>query len=140
VEKQSGEKQIFLHAPGSKRIAAAFIDCGLIPGFIALVISVTCMLTPSSFTNFAVFFATVAWFSLKDTFFDGAGPGKKMLGLRVVNKTTGAKITAGQGFIRSIPFLIPVIAIAGFAVELIMVIKYGERFGDKWAGTQVVSL
>jgi len=132
-------QQTFSKAPISKRVFAACIDCGLIPLFAAFIISVLLILIPGSLRNFLVLFMSIAWFSFKDTFFEGAGPGKKIFGLRVISKATGKKITAGQGFIRNVLLLLPIISIIGVPLEFFILLLKGERFGDKWAGTKVVT-
>jgi uncharacterized RDD family membrane protein YckC len=84
----------------------------------------------------------------------GASLGKRVFGLRVIDKASGGPATAGQCICRNLFFAIPLVVelfpvvgffvgsgliIAVMLVELVMLLSTGERLGDKLAGTQVVS-
>lgn len=121
-----------------KRIFAGGIDAVFIPTFISFVISLFFVLGSARVGRFVIFFIVILWFTFKDLLFEGAGPGKKMLGLRVVQQESERKITAGQGFIRNVLLFLPIVAFIGFPLELIMLLLKGRRFGDKWAATKVI--
>jgi uncharacterized RDD family membrane protein YckC len=133
-EKQQ-EKSIL-----AKRISAGIIDCVILPSFIIFVFRLLLIFQPPAFSNFAVLGIAIIWFSFKDLLFEGCAPGKKIFGLRVISKATGQKITARQGFIRNVLLFVPLVALIGFPLELIVLLAKKERFGDVWAGTEVIAL
>ncbi len=74
---------------------------------------------------------------LRDSLFRGAGPGKRIAGLRVVQSKDGkTPLTHGQGTVRWLSQLIPIFqivdAIAAYQDPL------QRRYGDRWAGTRVL--
>jgi uncharacterized RDD family membrane protein YckC len=74
---------------------------------------------------------------VRDSLFGGAGIGKRMTGLRVVQSKDGkSPLTFGQGIVRwlsqTIPFFNLVDASVPFWDPLL------RRFGDRWAGTRVL--
>jgi len=131
-------EQEFQTAPLSKRIFAALIDCGLIPSFVTLVIGVFFMFNAAVIGRILVLLFSLGWFSAKDLMFEGAAPGKKIFGLRVVSLATGQKMTLSQGFLRNVLLIFPFVAFVGYPLELILLIVKGERLGDRWAKTKVV--
>lgn len=80
--------------------------------------------------------AIVAYSLLKDGLFGGRSPGKKLAGLKVVNVRRNSPCSMKDSVMRNLTFMVPLLNI----VECIMpfVDAEGLRFGDKWAGTQVV--
>jgi uncharacterized RDD family membrane protein YckC len=139
MEEVISPTELHQKAPLKKRIFAAIIDCMFIPGFIGLVINILLMLTTPVISNFVGFGVVIIWFSFKDQLFDGAGPGKKMFGLRVISKLNNEKITIAQGFLRNILLFVPLVQLIGIPLELFMVLTGKERLGDKWAATVVVT-
>ncbi|MFU8780996.1 MAG: RDD family protein [Kiritimatiellia bacterium] len=109
------------------RIAAVLID-GLIAGACAIVPIVGGLVG-------------MAYFLTRDAlpFLDGQSLGKKALKLRAVDATTGQPLTNNWGpcIIRNIVLYIPFF----FIVELIVLSnnKDGQRLGDQWAKTRVVT-
>ncbi len=83
----------------------------------------------------------VAYFLTRDAlpFLDGQSIGKKAMKLRAVDATTGKPLTNqwGPSVIRNIVLYIPFF----FIVELIVLAnnKDGQRLGDQWAKTRVVT-
>jgi len=71
-------------------------------------------------------------FFLKDGF-SKSSPGKQIMGLTVVDNTTGQPIGFKTSFKRNLPLLIPFMPIIVFC-ELYK----GYRIGDKWANTRVI--
>jgi uncharacterized RDD family membrane protein YckC len=84
----------------------------------------------------------------------GASIGKRVIGLRVMNVTTGAPASIGQciarNFIFAIPLFVEWIPVVGFfvgnsfmivlgLVELVMLLSMGRRLGDYIAGTTVAT-
>ena len=73
-----------------------------------------------------------------EVFRDGVTPGKKLLGLRVVDER-GLPITLRASFLRTILIFVDFIPIAGFTAFLSMMIsKNSQRLGDLVARTMVV--
>jgi uncharacterized RDD family membrane protein YckC len=71
-------------------------------------------------------------FCLKDGF-SGSSPGKAMMGVQVVDKTTGAPIGFGASFKRNLPLLIPFMPFI-----VCFQLSAGNRIGDGWANTRVI--
>ena len=83
----------------------------------------------------------IAYFLTRDAlpFLDGQSIGKKAMKLRAVDATTGQPLTNqwGPSIVRNIVLYIPLF----FIVELIVLAnnKDGQRLGDQWAKTRVVT-
>lgn len=121
----------------TKRIIAAFIDLVAIPFLLFFAIGFS--YTPNIPVYVSILF-NVVWFSMRDLY-DGAGPGKRLMHLKVVLAETGEALsyqTAVRGFLRNVLFMIPFFWFISFIVELIVLIIKGERVGDMWAKTKVV--
>jgi len=71
-------------------------------------------------------------FSFKDGF-SGMSPGKRWLGLQVVDSATREPIDFQQSFRRNVGMIIPVVPLI-IASQL----RRGCRWGDRWAGTRVI--
>lgn len=76
-------------------------------------------------------------FIFRDPLSRGAGPGKRIFGLKAVREANPTEpLTYGQAFIRSIPLLIPFVNLLDLSVP------YRDplcrRWGDRWAKTRVV--
>jgi uncharacterized RDD family membrane protein YckC len=65
--------------------------------------------------------------------FGGYSPGKRLLGVHVVNENSGQPIGFGQSMARNWPALIPIMPIV-IAVQMLK----GKRVGDGMAGTRVI--
>jgi uncharacterized RDD family membrane protein YckC len=83
-----------------------------------------------------VFLAMYAFLLLRDGF-NGQSPGKKVLGLQVINIVTGVPIRFGDSFKRNLILLVPVLPIV-VAVQIFT--ANGLRIGDEWAQTKVIWL
>ncbi|MEW6081656.1 MAG: RDD family protein [Bacillota bacterium] len=131
----------FPKASLGKRVVAAIID-GLIAGCVSLVPVVGGV-------------AGFAYVLLKDGFLDGASPGKKAMGLRVVEVGSGARAAYGESIRRNLIFAIPnlitiipligaiiapILALLVYLLELYIAWRdpRGRRYGDHIASTQVV--
>jgi uncharacterized RDD family membrane protein YckC len=86
--------------------------------------------------------AVIVWtptlvFMVRDPLCKGAGPGKRVVGLKAVRTTDPtAPLTYGQGFIRSIVHLIPLVNLLDLSVPYRD--PLWRRWGDRWAKTRVV--
>lgn len=65
--------------------------------------------------------------------FSGFSPGKALMGVRVINSTTGQPAGFGASFKRNLILLIPLMPI----IVAFLLIK-GKRIGDGWAHTKVI--
>jgi uncharacterized RDD family membrane protein YckC len=73
----------------------------------------------------------------RDAIFRGAGPGKRVMGLRVVQTKDGkSPLTFGQGIVRWLSVLIPVFNLVDLSVPYRD--PLWRRYGDRWAGTRVL--
>ena len=82
-------------------------------------------------------FGGTAAFLVRDPIFSGAGPGKRLFGLRAVKHDDGAQpITYGQGIIRSLAHLIPLFNLVDASAPYRDPLQ--RRYGDKWAKTRVI--
>jgi len=121
-----------------KRFLAAIFDLIIIPIILGVVAGLLLFAAPVAARNVILIVVNVAWMTLKDLMWDGAAPGKKMAGIKVISVETGSKITVAQGFIRNILLIIPFVLVIGYIVEIIMLATKGERLGDLWAKTRVI--
>ncbi|MBI3837148.1 MAG: RDD family protein [Planctomycetia bacterium] len=78
---------------------------------------------------FAFFFVAL----LAKDGFSGMSPGKALMGVRAVDRTTGVPIGFGASIVRNLPTAIPVVPLI-VGLQLIN----GPRWGDRWAGTKVI--
>ncbi len=112
-------------ASAGKRWVAAFID-----GIIVF---------PLFFIPVIGLIVALAYGLTKDAlpFLNGQSIGKKAMGLRVVNQTTGAPITNdyGAAIVRQVSLMIPIF---GIIDALCVFSESRQRFGDRWAKTLVV--
>jgi uncharacterized RDD family membrane protein YckC len=83
-----------------------------------------------------IFIAMYAFLLLRDGF-NGQSPGKKVLGLQVINTVTGVPIRFGDSFKRNLILIVPVLPIM-VAVQIFT--ANGMRIGDEWAQTKVIWL
>lgn len=96
------------------------------------------------------------YFLLRDGIGDGQGVGKRLLGLRVVAYSSKGAISyadsARRNLIFAVPALLLLIPFVGWVIyAVVMALIWlaeaylafrdpeGRRFGDRWAGTMVVS-
>lgn len=87
-------------------------------------------------TNLAAFGGTVVSF-FRDALFGGAGPGKRVAGLRVVLTADGVTpVTYGKAFLRNLSLMIPFFNLVDISVPYRD--PLGRRYGDRWAGTRVI--
>jgi uncharacterized RDD family membrane protein YckC len=74
---------------------------------------------------------------VRDAIFRGAGPGKRVMGLRVVQTKDGhSPLTIGQGILRWLSVLIPFFNLVDLSVPFRD--PLWRRYGDRWAGTRVL--
>ena len=123
-------------APVGKRMAAALIDLLIIPILIGVVAGLVLFAVPNIRRNIVLVIVNVAWVALRDI--RGAGPGKKMVGIKVIDIDSGSILSVVQSFIRNILLIVPFVLVIGYLLETIMIFSSGDRYGDKWAKTRVV--
>lgn len=132
-----------------KRIAAYFID-SFIAGILtaAVVIAAVVVMVVGMMVNPAIgliayiglllvaMLAVLAYALLRDGLFGGRSPGKKLMGLKVVNVRKNTPCSFKDSLLRNLTFMVPLLNF----IECLMpfVDAEGLRFGDKLAGTQVV--
>ncbi len=76
-------------------------------------------------------------FLVRDSMFRGAGPGKRLAGLRVVQGKDGVSpLTHGQGVLRWLSQFIPIFSLFDAFVPLSDPLQ--RRYGDRWAKTRVI--
>ena len=153
-------------ADNTKRIVAALID-GIIAGFLYTTLSFTIGLAIPFIGGLLAGLVGAAYIGFKDAIpiagLDGASPGKKLFKLKAVTNT-GGNCDYETSFKRNLPFVAPYLlfAILGlipvlgaivslflsplpliiYIVELVFVLNkpLGKRWGDNFAGTQVIEL
>ena len=66
---------------------------------------------------------------------NGQSIGKKILSIKVINKTSGQNCTLIEAFIRNITTVIPILAV----IDAVMIFgSKKQRMGDKMANTLVI--
>ena len=83
-----------------------------------------------------ILLASYGLFLIRDGF-NGQSPGKRVLGLQVINSLTGTPSKFGDSFKRNLILLVPVLPIV-VAVQIFT--TNGLRIGDEWAQTKVIWL
>lgn len=110
-------------AETGKRIVAYLIDIApcLVVGIIPFIGPLACL----------------AWALCRDLAFGGQSLGKKAMGLKVVDFTTGETPDAGKLILRNAVFFIPCFGL----VELIVYFTRADkrRFGDQWSNCAVIA-
>ncbi|MBU1862165.1 MAG: RDD family protein [Candidatus Omnitrophica bacterium] len=127
-------------ASKGKRFLAAIFDLVVIPVLLGVVAGLILLNASVGVRNGVLIIVNVFWMSCRDLF-NGAGPGKRMAGIKVISAETKQPLTFanwGQGFMRNILLVIPFVLIVGYIIEIIFLITKGERICDKWAKTKVV--
>ena len=140
-------KQFFLcrRCQGSiynRRIAALFVDSGIlfyVPFLVAF--GILAVLGAGQSQAQLVFYVVqlgcLALFLFRDSVFRGAGFGKRLTGLRVVQSKDGkTPLTYGQGVVRWLSQYIPFFNLYDAAVPYRDPLL--RRVGDRWAGTRVI--
>jgi uncharacterized RDD family membrane protein YckC len=107
------------------------------------------LILPTSLISYAVAWSvgatkwvTLVWYGallivivgalLRDSYRGGRSPGKRILGLRLVT-ASGRPCNALRSIVRNIPLLVP----GWNFIELVLVLRGGDRTGDRMAGTSV---
>lgn len=86
---------------------------------------------------YAINLVGVIVFMLRDWLFAGAGPGKRLCGLRVVSTKDGkTPLGPGQAVLRWVSLAIPFFNLLDLSVPYRD--RYLRRYGDRWAGTRVI--
>lgn len=140
TEVVGGDSQGLQDARRGKRFAAAVIDLFLVPLFLGIIFGLVLIAVPPMARNIILVLVNIGWMAIRDSF-NGAGPGKRMVGIKVVKADTGEALTFAnikEGLIRNVLLYVPFILLIGGIVEIGMLGFKGFRFGDKWANTRVV--
>jgi uncharacterized RDD family membrane protein YckC len=126
----------------NRRFGALFVDnlvLFAIPFYGVLFIMVMLGATGAAATAFLYIVQAicVGLIFFRDSLFRGAGVGKRLTGLRVVQTQDGkTPLTYGQAVVRWLSQLIPIFnlfdATAAYSDPLL------RRYGDRWAGTRVI--
>ena len=121
------------------RFLAALFDLVVIPVVLGIIFGLLFLQAPPTLRNVVLVFVNIAWTCLRDIQ-GGAGPGKRMAGIKVIDAKTGGAPSLGQLVFRNILIWIPFILLFGFIIEAIIIfITKKDRLGDRWAGCKVVS-
>ena len=84
-----------------------------------------------------VSFLGLGLFLVRDPLFGGAGPGKRLFGLKVVSHQDGTTpVTYAQGFVRCLAHLIPIFNLVDASSPYSDPLQ--RRYGDHWAKTRVI--
>jgi len=106
-------------------------------GYQGVVYAIGLASQPAAIVGLLIDLACVGVFFGRDSLFGGSGPGKRMLGYRVVQSKDGkTPLTYGQGVVRWLSVLIPFFNLVDVSVPYRDPLV--RRFGDRWAGTRVI--
>jgi len=83
-----------------------------------------------------------AYWLLRDGLFKGQSVGKRLMDLKVVVKSSGARCTFKESIIRNVLWIVPLINVVMAISGLYYLTKdrHGRHWGDRLAETRVVSL
>jgi len=123
-------------ASKGKRFAAGLIDLVVIPIILGIVIGLVLLAAPDTIRSIVLVIVNILWLMFRDAVFS---PGRAMVKIKIVS-LTGEKVTWLQAFIRNILLIIPFVLVAGYLIEIVMLIAKGHRLADNWAKTQVVEV
>ena len=118
-----------------KRMLAGFIDHGVILIVISIPISIIYEANTKipEYLFFVVGFSVyAALFFFRDLVFKNAGIGKKLLGIKIVDKINRKNPGCGKIILRNV-ILLPILSL-----ELLLLIFNGERIGDILTKTIVI--
>ncbi len=121
--------------PKGKRAISDLVDLLAVPILLGVIAGLILLAVPEGIRNILLIVINIAWLLFRDFIFS---PGRKWTGLKLVS-LDGHKVTIGQAFIRNILIMIPFVLVVGYIVETIYVFTKGNRLGDTWAKTKVVS-
>jgi uncharacterized RDD family membrane protein YckC len=124
----------------NRRFVAFMIDVLVfiyVPAFLAVFLLTVFQVPASEAAVPLVQLAGAAVFLVRDSLFGGAGPGKRVMGLRVVQLKDGTSpLTYGQGVLRWLSQYIPIFNLFDAFAPLRDPLQ--RRYGDRWAGTRVI--
>ena len=123
-------------ASKGKRFAAGLIDLVVIPIVLGIVIGLVLLAAPDMVRSIVLVIVNIIWLVFRDAVYS---PGRAMVKIKIVS-LTGEKVTWLQALIRNILLIIPFVLVAGYIVEIVMLIVKGHRLADNWAKTQVVEV
>ena len=129
-----GDDQVGLGA----RFLASLFDLVIIPIVLGVIFGFIFFNAPTGMRNTVLVFVNVVWTCFRDLM-GGAGPGKRMAGIKVVDANGNAPSIV-QLVIRNVLLWIPFVLIVGFIIESVMIfILRKDRLGDRFAKCKVVS-
>jgi uncharacterized RDD family membrane protein YckC len=126
------------------RILAFLIDIFIgttligIGGFILTAIVGIFSLTFGLFVSVITVFMIMTYVLIKDGFGNGQSLGKKLLGIRVINRKTGQKCSFTDSAKRNILFMFFGVLWCGIEIGYMAVKRTHVRIGDNMASTEVV--
>ena len=122
-------------APKGKRFAAGVIDLIIIPIVLGVILGLLLLKVPETVRSVILVVVNIIWLIIRDAVYS---PGRAMVGLKLVSLTSD-KVSPVQALIRNILLIIPFVLVVGYIVEIIALLRKGERLADQWAKTRVVS-
>ncbi len=124
----------------NRRFVAYFLDNVLFVMVPTYAIGIPVMVAVGSEVGSTVInllsFGGAGAFLFRDAALKGAGPGKRLFGLRAVKHNDATPLTFGQGFVRSIAHLLPFFNLVDGSVPYRDPLQ--RRFGDRWGKTRVI--
>ena len=121
-------------ASKGKRFAAGLIDLVIIPIVLGVVIGLVLLAAPDVVRSIVLVLVNIIWLVFRDAVYS---PGRAMIKVKIVS-LTGEKVTPLQALTRNVLLIIPFVLVAGYIVEIVMLLTKGHRLADNWAKTQVV--
>lgn len=117
------------------RIASDWIDLVVLPILLGVIVGLALWNVGDALRSVILVIVNILWLVFRDVVFS---PGRAMYGVKLVS-LTGDKVTLGQGFLRNVLLIIPIVLVIGYLIEIVMVHTKGTRLADNWAKTQVIS-
>lgn len=117
-----------------KRFAAGLIDLVVIPIVLGILIGLVLLAAPDLVRSIVLVLVNILWLMFRDAVYS---PGRAMVKIKIVS-LKGDKVTWLQALLRNILLIIPFVLVAGYIIEIVMLIAKGHRLADNWAKTQVV--
>jgi uncharacterized RDD family membrane protein YckC len=118
----------------NRRFLALMVD-GILFNYLPLIASVP-VAAQAEAAGYVIQLGGLLVFLVRDAVFGGAGPGKRLWGLRVVRSQDGMPPGYGQGIVRWLSQFIPIFNLVDAFAPLGDPLQ--RRYGDRWAKTRVI--
>lgn len=129
AESQDEASDYAVRIEPGKRAGALLID--FVAGYlVSVVLSVPVAWLPFVSQFMPVQFLLPTFLLFRDSFFEGRGIGKNLMGLQVVDAQTGAPCTVAQSFMRNIIILAPYLVL--LIIQILMSITGFVNFDVPW--------